>query len=159
MIRQLKHSELSKLRTEILQDQNGRCPICRKVINEYELCLDHEHKKKVKGTGQIRGVLCRACNTFLGKMENNCRRYGISRERLPNFLTRTADYLREDHKPFIHPTEKEKPKKLMKSQYNKLREVYCGRGKFPGYPKTGILTIKLKSLFREYGMRPRFYGK
>jgi len=159
VIKQLKQSELKQLRNNILLDQDGRCPICRRQINEYEICLDHEHKKKVKGTGQIRGVLCRACNTFLGKMENNCRRYGISRVRLPNFLSRTADYLREDHKPFIHPSEKEKAPKLMKSSYNSLKANYSGKAKFPGYPKSGILTVKLKTLFREYGIRPKFYGR
>ena len=159
MIQQLKHSEIPGLRKQILDDQNGLCPICRLPIGEFCANLDHEHKKKVKGTGQIRGVLCRGCNVFLGKLENNCRRYGISRERLPRTLRRISKYLQEDHKPFIHPNEREKQPKLQIASYNKLKSKYDGRGKFPDYPKTGILTIKLKGLFRQYGMRPRFYSK
>ena len=156
---QLKFSEIPTLRKTILEEQQGICPICRGIIGEYEAALDHEHKKKVKGTGQIRGVLCRSCNVFLGKLENNCRRYNISRKRLPNFLSRIADYLREEHKPFIHPNEKEKIPKLRKDSYNKLAKLYSGRAKFPEYPKTGRLTIKLKVLFEQYGVEPKFYSK
>ena len=157
--RQLKHSEIPTLREEILKEQNGYCPICKGIIREYEAALDHEHKKKIKGTGQIRGVLCRSCNVFLGKLENNCRRYRISRTRLPNFLMRISNYLREEHKPLIHPSERIKEPKLQLVSYNKLRKIYSGKAKFPEYPKSGKLTIKLKALFEQYGIEPKFYSK
>ena len=49
----------------------GKCEICE---NPYDLggykglCVDHDHN-----TGEVRGLLCTSCNTFLGKYENNPR--------------------------------------------------------------------------------------
>ena len=159
MIRQLKHSEIPQLREALLDDQGGICPLCRREIMQGEACLDHEHKRRIKGTGQLRAVLCRNCNTFVGKLENNSRRCNITLRRLPMVLRRVSKYLQEDHKPFIHPSEKEKEPKLQVLSYNKLAKLYSGKAKFPEYPKTGRLTIKLKSLFEQYGIEPKFYRR
>ena len=50
--------------------QKGRCQICRKAEtakdsnkNTKWLCVDHNHN-----TGEIRGLLCLACNTGIGKL-------------------------------------------------------------------------------------------
>ncbi len=47
--------------------QEGRCAICQ---NEYldgrPLCVDHCHT-----TGRIRGLLCKACNTYLGRIKDD----------------------------------------------------------------------------------------
>lgn len=158
MIRQLKQSELSKLREEILDEQNGICPLCNNPIPEGYACLDHEHKRKIKGSGQLRSVLCRNCNTFLGKLENNSKRCNISLKNLPQVLRRTSKYLLQEHKPFIHPSEREKTPKLTLVSYNNLKDKYKGRGQFPDYPKSGALTRRLKQIFERHGIEPEFYS-
>jgi len=157
--RQLKHKEIKSIREELLEQQEGLCPICKNIIEPWEAMLDHEHKKRIGGTGLIRGVLCRQCNIFLGKIENNCRRYGIHIRSLPKALRRISKYLRIDHKPLRHPSERIQEPKLQRDSYNKLKAIYTGRGKFPPYPKSGKLTIKLKSLYERYGMEPKYYAK
>ena len=67
---QLKQKDLPTIREQLLREQNGICPICKRVITDP--CVDHHHKKWIKGTGLIRGVLCRSCNVFIAKSENNC---------------------------------------------------------------------------------------
>jgi hypothetical protein len=91
-MKQLTAKEIPQLREEILKLQSGVCPICEHEIDG-DACLDHHHVKKVKGTGQIRGVLCRKCNVFIAKSENNCVRYGIDQSELPRILRNTAKYL------------------------------------------------------------------
>ena len=49
-------------------EQNGRCKICNRHQSRFSkrLSLDHNHK-----TGKVRGLLCQACNTSLGLMQEN----------------------------------------------------------------------------------------
>jgi len=49
---------------EILSLQGGCCAICRKITTE-RLLVDHDH-----ATGQIRGLLCKRCNSMLGFIES-----------------------------------------------------------------------------------------
>ena len=153
--RQLKTTEISKLRSFLLDKQNGRCPICTNVI--LDSVLDHSHRRRIGGSGRVRGVLCRMCNVFLAKAENNCTRYGIGQRNLPGVLRNIADYLEKPHTHYIHPSEKPKAKKLTKLSYNRLKKVYKDKAKFPDYPKTGILTVKLKELFEKYQIQAEFY--
>jgi hypothetical protein len=44
----------------LFTEQNGRCALC---LEPKELHIDHDHK-----TGRVRGLLCRDCNTSLGKL-------------------------------------------------------------------------------------------
>ena len=155
--KQLKQKDIAKLRDELLIKQKGICPICNKPI--IHPVLDHDHKKRVGGSGQIRGVICSGCNIFLAKSENNCKRYGISNEQLPKVLRRMVRYLTAKQLPYIHPSEKEKVPKLMKVSYNKLKSAYTGKGKLPLYPKSGRLTAPLERLFDKYEIEPKFYSK
>jgi ferredoxin len=63
---------------ELLEDQDWSCAICRKMPKT-KLDTDHCHK-----TGKYRGMLCKACNTALGKFKDN-----------PALLLRAADYLKK----------------------------------------------------------------
>lgn len=158
--KQLQSKDIPKVREKILKDQCGLCPICKREISDP--CLDHHHKKKIKGTGLIRGVLCRSCNVFIAKAENNCVRYGILQIELPSILRNFADYLEQEHYPLIHPSEKPKTKILKKSAYNKLKKAYKGKAKFPLYrtrknKNVQTLTKPLKKLFEEYNIKPEFY--
>ena len=49
--------------TKMLVAQNGLCEICKREL-DYErigLCVDHDHE-----TNEIRGLLCRTCNSGIG---------------------------------------------------------------------------------------------
>lgn len=53
---------------EMFKSQDGVCAICGKPETRYEkpgtstdLCVDHDHR-----TDEVRGLLCRTCNSMLG---------------------------------------------------------------------------------------------
>ncbi len=47
---------------EILRiNQNNKCAICFIDFENSKCCVDHSHV-----TGQVRGLLCRPCNSFIG---------------------------------------------------------------------------------------------
>ncbi|MGH7974923.1 MAG: endonuclease domain-containing protein [bacterium] len=48
--------------TKALNAQNNRCAICQ---FKRKLCVDHNHK-----TGNIRGFLCKHCNSSISLFEN-----------------------------------------------------------------------------------------
>ena len=160
-IKQLQSKDVKFLRQKLLNQCDGICPICKKA-NEAP-CLDHHHIKKIGGTGLVRGVICRSCNVFLAKMENNSKRYGVQPEELPTMLRSFAKYLEQDPLPYMHPSEKPKEPILKKASYNKLKKVYNGRAKFPVYRVTPHgkpaqkMTVKLKKLFNFYDITPEFY--
>lgn len=59
---------------EILKSQNGTCAICKgpeSIIDKrtgevMRLSVDHDHK-----TGRVRGLLCRLCNSAIGKFNDD----------------------------------------------------------------------------------------
>lgn len=53
----------------MLKEQGGVCAICKKpdFCNKAP-CVDHDHK-----TGEVRGVLCSACNTAIGMMNDDTK--------------------------------------------------------------------------------------
>ena len=157
---QLKSKDVSRVREEILAEQNGRCWICGQKPDAP--CLDHHHIKRVKGTGRIRGVLCRACNVFLGKSENNATRYGIQQVDLPDILRAMADYLQKPQYKMMHHSEAPKKPKLQKKSYKKLLtklKAMKYNKKIPTYPKLGYLTKSLDLLYGYTGVKPQFYKK
>ena len=154
-MQQLKQSDIKSIRKQILEEQNGVCLICGKEPKI--ACLDHSHRKRIHGSGLVRGVLCSSCNIFIAKSENNCMRYGFSQDELPNIMRKMAEYLERDHYPYIHPSEAPKKEKLKKRCYNVLKKVYTGKAKFPPYPKSGYLTKPLKKLFDRFSIEPQFY--
>lgn len=163
--KQLKHSDIPKLRKWILnKKQNGECAVCGCV--PLRPCLDHDHKKKIKGTGKIRGVLCNNCNVLIAKSENNCVRYGVSQSDLPRIFRAMADYLDKNQYPYIHPSEKPKAPLLTKASYNTLLKASLSSEtprKIPEYKvgKKGKriqkLTKPLERLFEIYNITPEFY--
>lgn len=52
---------------EMFTEQNGVCAICQQPPkNNRRLAVDHDHK-----TGQVRGLLCTACNLLLGRVHDD----------------------------------------------------------------------------------------
>ena len=55
---------------DMLRTQDGKCAIClREPPTKRRLAVDHDH-----ATGHIRGLLCFACNTLLGKADDDIER-------------------------------------------------------------------------------------
>lgn len=53
---------------EMFVEQGGACAICGRE-ESWRLCVDHDHE-----TGAVRALLCRACNTHVGIVENHLAR-------------------------------------------------------------------------------------
>ena len=160
-LKQLKGTEVKELREKILENQGFKCAICGKTLSEDDagISLDHQHRLNknqalgTDGAGLIRGVLCRDCNVYEGKIWNNGTRYKqfkTVKERI-EFLKQLIQYYEAGTYPFIHPTEKVPEKSISKRQYNKLKKV-CP--KVPEYPKSTHLTKRLKELFDKYKINP-----
>ena len=159
---QLKTTDVPKTRDTILEEQNNCCGICGKdMTDETGVSLDHQHKLKsdpigVDGGGLVRGVCCRSCNVWEGKIWNNTGRY-----RQPDSVNARIEMLQElisyyerGTYPLIHPSEKKKEPTVSKSNYNKLKKVYDKKAKFPEYPKSKKLTKRLAELFEFYNIPP-----
>jgi Autographiviridae endonuclease VII len=61
-----------------MQAQGGRCAICPRVLEGSLIVVDHDHE-----TGEVRGLLCRFCNTGIGMLGDD-----------PDVLDRAVEYLR-----------------------------------------------------------------
>jgi hypothetical protein len=98
----LKVSEVSAVRSRLLEAQGGRCAICLQPCAATAAVLDHDH-----ATGAVRAVLHRGCNSLLGKLENNAARYGV--RSIGTFTSGVAQYLRNhmvNITGLIHPTHR-----------------------------------------------------
>ena len=161
-LQQIKSSDISKLREQILKEQNGCCKLCKEPITEASgTSLDHQHMTSKEtigedGAGLVRGVLCRACNVWEGKIWNNTQRYRQPKsvqDRI-DMLEALVEYYKKDNYNFIHSSEKPKELQVSKRNYNKLKKIYDKKAKFPEFPKSGKLTKKLAELFEEYEIPP-----
>jgi len=83
-LRRLKTTEIAVVRASLAKQQQGRCAICQLPLSKE--VLDHDHS-----TGAVRATLHAGCNSLLGKVENNYRRYGV--QNLAAFLSGVASYL------------------------------------------------------------------
>lgn len=150
---QLLHDQVKFVRDSILEKQGGRCPLCHREV--FMPTLDHYHSRKQHGSGLVRGVICNTCNRITGVVENNLVRNNIDYSDAPDFLRRLADYLLDSRTRYIHPSEKPKSPKLMKSSYNKLIKAVGNKQKVPKY--TGKFTKQIDRLFHKYGVEPTFH--
>jgi Recombination endonuclease VII len=66
-----------KIYDNLLEKQDGLCPLCSISLNYDTGVVDHCHF-----TGTVRGILCVGCNLALGKFDN------------PEFLARAFSYLK-----------------------------------------------------------------
>ena len=159
-MKKIKNSEIKKFRDELYIKQNNKCDVLKIDIPSEKRVLDHIHSdhKYYKETGYIRGVIHSEINILLGKIENQWKR--TSKElknifELDDILCLLSEYIKK-HKSkeekILHPKEYKEPK-IMKSKYNKLKKLFLEKypnKKFPDFPKTQKLTIKLKQLSEEF---------
>lgn len=111
-LQRLKLSEVAVVRARKLVEQGGRCAICSLPVKR--ACLDHDHD-----SGAIRGVACSGCNSLLGKLENNHKRYGV--QNLAAFSNGVAAYLNKHSvniTGYTHPTHLNEDEK--RERRNKL---------------------------------------
>ena len=161
---QLTQRTLVELRESLINECEEICPILQKKIPRDKFVLDHQHKTSKEeigsngGAGLCRGVMEFRCNALEGKITNNFKRLGLNKEiELPLLLRNMADYLERPNLPYIHPKEKPKQAKLMKSSYNKLVKSLQNinyNKPIPEYPKTKILTKKLEKLYKHVNLEP-----
>ncbi len=167
VLKQLKQKDLPALREKWFQEQDQKCPLFGKKYDISEMTLDHFHGLKSElpdesGKGLCRGVLHKQANSIEGKITNAFKRYGGNKHiDLISFLRNLANYLESNkihtNEKWIHPTERMKSPKLMKSSYNKLVKAIGGKQKVPGY--NGKLTKQLEKLYEKYGITPEFQSR
>lgn len=98
----LTRTELAAWRSTQLARQGYRCALCKLPLNESEAVADHDHN-----TGHLRAVLHRGCNSMLGHIENNAKRYAL--RSVPAFLNGAAAYLQAHVTPqhgLLYPTHR-----------------------------------------------------
>ena len=92
---------------ELLEQQNYRCAICDKHMDDQKnnMHVDHAHtESEFVPAGMIRGILCWTCNLkLIGKNTN------------PNIFEKAAAYLKQ-HTGWMVPNDKIKPKKKRKKR-------------------------------------------
>lgn len=94
---QLKPSQIKAYRERLLKEQGNVSALTGKPILLGTACLDHDHV-----TGQCRGVISRAENTVLGRVENG-RRFGKDFDPIA-FAKGLHAYLTKDHGDTLHPS-------------------------------------------------------
>ena len=119
-MRKLKQSEIKEVRESLWKKQGGKCAICQLFCDPADAVLDHDH-----GTGAIRAVLHRTCNSMLGKIENHNSRYRL--KNLRAFLVWAPDYLdnhARNRTGMIHPSFKtEEDKRLRRNMLARKRRA------------------------------------
>lgn len=103
--RRLKQVEIAGVREALAERQGNRCAICQLPLSKP--VLDHDHS-----TGAVRATLHAGCNSLLGKVENNYKRYGVTN--LAAFLAGTAAYLQRhttNQTGLLHNTHKSEDEK------------------------------------------------
>lgn len=106
----IKTRDIKPLREQLLQEQNNLCQICQEHLDPFEAVLDHCH-----ATGQIRAVLHRGCNMYIGALENNQKRNLITSTRLANILANFESYVKTT-KPILHPTHRTPEERLARTR-------------------------------------------
>lgn len=97
-MKKITTAEIKPLREELLKTQNNKCLLCEQHCSPEDAVLDHRHSD-----GQVRGVLHRFCNTFLGKLENGTSRNRITKSMLRNIFKNFENYVSRET-GLLHPT-------------------------------------------------------
>lgn len=108
----LTNSQLKPVRDKIRADQKGCCALCNLPVSVADAVLDHCHSH-----GFIRGTLHRSCNSLLGVLENNRKRFGLGEDAaFAGFMQGALAYIQKHATPqtrMIHPTFKTEDEKRL----------------------------------------------
>ena len=134
--KKISQSKLREYRLKKLKE-NNICPILKIELTEETSVVDHKHRSKKsdeineENGGLIRGVINRFINSYLGKIENNYKRYGLHKYiSLPDLLRNIADYIENPplyKDKLIHPTEKIPEKKIGKREFNNFKKFLVNK--------------------------------
>lgn len=93
-------SDVKRVRDLLYSEQKGLDALTGLPLYTSDAVLDHNHS-----TQNVRGVIDRRINIFLGKIENCYNRYvGYwNKQDLSTILRNTADYLSKPEHEYIHP--------------------------------------------------------
>lgn len=109
--------DVAVVRAQLIEEQESLCALTRTEILPRQAVTDHNHQSLF-----VRGVLNRATNSVLGKIENAYARYLAHwwKGSLSDFLRLAANYLEEpDNLRWRHPHWIKK----VKTSFNKLNEA------------------------------------
>lgn len=121
-MQRLKPKDIKPTREQYLAEQLNLCAICHEHVAPDEAVLDHDHK-----SGQLRSVLHRGCNAFIGHMENNQARNRITPARLDKILANFSSYVK-NLKPVLHPTHRTPEEKKLRAKTRAKKRRQAKRG-------------------------------
>jgi len=166
---QLKQNQLPVIRKKQWLKQNKKCAILKKIIKFEDSVMDHKHRLKkqkigIKGRGLLRGVLHNQINSLEGIIIHKYKRQGVHKlMSLPDFLRNMASYIEDPpmKQRYIHPKEKEPPKRLGKRDYNRIKKYYFiifpkRRKALPPFKKKMKLTNKWKDLLERANLKHKY---
>ena len=115
--------EVKAYREKLAKEQGWVCPLCREKMTPESATLDHCHTH-----GNIRCVLCRACNAAEGKVLSWAKRSGA--EDPAAFIENLLQYWDTDYSNNpVHPTHLTSEERLLKFYRRRLRQVKRSRTK------------------------------
>ena len=107
-------ADIKRIRQLLYEEQQGLCALTQLPVEFKDVHLDHAHDSEQL----VRGVLHKAANMSLGKIENIAVRYLYWYPyTLPEFLRQVADYLEKEKDTRYRHTDWQKRVRVM---YNKL---------------------------------------
>ena len=124
-------ADTKRIRQLLYEEQQGLCALTKLPVEFKDVHLDHAHDSEQL----VRGVLHKAANMSLGKIENIAVRYLYWYPyTLPEFLRQVADYLEQEKDTRYRHVDWQKRVRVM---YNKLNakqqnQVLTGLGSIEG---------------------------
>ena len=107
-------ADIKRIRQLLYEEQQGLCELTKLPVEFKDVHLDHAHDSEQL----VRGVLHKAANMSLGKIENIAVRYLYWYPyTLPEFLRQVADYLEKEKDTRYRHVDWQKRVRVM---YNKL---------------------------------------
>ena len=105
----LKTTQVKAYREKMLAEQGGVCALTHYPLDPSDAVLDHDH-----ATGLVRDVIHRGANSLLGKLENNHKRYGVSKPMMFAIGRNLEAYLSRSFEANpLHPTHKTEDEKRL----------------------------------------------